>query len=151
MGEFDMKKRIGWIMLALSTIGYLIFKNMNPKIIPTIIVGCAFVLYLYAIYHFAFKIVSLISPFKSIGDIKPLKPTSPPPERPHLKNPQPKEKWIHRNGNVYMVLHIANIGYRNKIYPVTVVYKGLNGWVWTRPLSDWHRSMTLIHPFKTVI
>lgn len=61
-------------------------------------------------------------------------------------NPQPKERWQHYNGNIYEVMHIANITNQpNEIHPVTVVYKGVhNGFIWTRELSDWHRSMTLV-------
>lgn len=50
--------------------------------------------------------------------------------------------WRHTNGNRYQVLHLANLLDDDK-YPLTVVYQGGNGKVWTRRASDWHRSMTL--------
>lgn len=51
--------------------------------------------------------------------------------------------WTHTNGNIYKVVTIANkdTEYPDK-YPVTVVYAGENGKTWSRPLSDWGRSMT---------
>jgi len=51
--------------------------------------------------------------------------------------------WDHVNGNVYEVLLLANLNTeRPRQYPVTVVYRNTaNGTVWSRPLSDWHRSM----------
>lgn len=57
----------------------------------------------------------------------------------------PKSRWKHRNGNVYTVLFIANHASENEErYPKTVVYQGENGNIWSRPLSDWHRSMTFL-------
>lgn len=62
-----------------------------------------------------------------------------------MKNPEPKERWTHRNGNVYVVLMLANEASENtEKYPVTVVYRNVkNKTVWSRKLSDWHRSFTL--------
>ena len=55
----------------------------------------------------------------------------------------PGSRWRHRNGNAYTVLMLANEHTdRPEKYPVTVVYQGDNGRVWSRPLSDWRRSMT---------
>jgi len=55
-------------------------------------------------------------------------------------------KWQHKNGSEYVVLHLANLDSdRLDDYPVTVVYINiLNYKVWTRKLSDWHRSMTFV-------
>ena len=53
----------------------------------------------------------------------------------------PGSKWDHVNGNRYEVILLANEHSERSQYPVTVVYKGLNGKVWCRPLPDWHRSM----------
>jgi hypothetical protein len=37
----------------------------------------------------------------------------------------------------------------NARYPETVVYRSdANGNVWARPLSDWHRSMTLCEAYR---
>jgi len=53
-----------------------------------------------------------------------------------------KTRWVHRNGIEYEVISIANADTTSPAkYPVTVVYRGSNGKVWTRPLSDWYRSM----------
>lgn len=51
-------------------------------------------------------------------------------------------RWLHRNGIPYEVVMFTNehTEYPDK-YPVTVVYRGDNGKTWSRPLSDWHRSM----------
>lgn len=55
--------------------------------------------------------------------------------------------WRHRNGIRYEVLALANeqaATENRERYPVTVVYRNpSNNTIWTRPLSDWHRSMTL--------
>lgn len=57
--------------------------------------------------------------------------------------PTPGSRWTHRNGAPYTVLMIANADTQDEArYPVTVVYQGDNGKVWSRPASDWHRSMT---------
>ena len=54
--------------------------------------------------------------------------------------------WKHTNGQIYKVVEIANAETQQPDkYPVTVVYANTNnGTVWSRPLSDWHRSFTLI-------
>ena len=49
--------------------------------------------------------------------------------------------WIHYNGNRYAVIGAAENGNR-------VVYRGENGHVWTRALSDWHRSMSSDDPIE---
>lgn len=59
-----------------------------------------------------------------------------------MRPPQPREVWTHTSGRDYTVLLIANQHSENPKYPPTVVYEGDNGRVWSRPLSDWHRSMT---------
>lgn len=52
-------------------------------------------------------------------------------------------EWTHMNGNKYRVLCIANeYAERPDRYPVTVVYQGVDFKIWSRPLADWHRSMT---------
>lgn len=50
--------------------------------------------------------------------------------------------WTHRNGNKYKVLAITNLPDEER-YPKTVVYQGIvNEALWSRPVSDWHRSMS---------
>lgn len=58
--------------------------------------------------------------------------------------PTPGSVWLHRNGNRYAVVMIANgESERQEKYPTTVVYRNIsNGNVYSRKLSDWHRSMT---------
>ena len=53
--------------------------------------------------------------------------------------------WRHKNGNVYRVAVITNEGSQSPNYVPTVVYVNvvLDTW-WSRPVSDWHRSMTRI-------
>lgn len=57
--------------------------------------------------------------------------------------PEPGTCWRHYNGHTYVVMHIANT-LDDERYPLTVVYQGANGLVWTRRADDWHRSMTEI-------
>lgn len=55
----------------------------------------------------------------------------------------PLSRWRHSNGNTYAVILIANENSESQDrYPTTVVYRGYDGKTWSRPLSDWHRSMT---------
>jgi hypothetical protein len=54
----------------------------------------------------------------------------------------PGTRWRHKNGCEYYVLFLTNDTSTDPDYPVTVVYIGDNGRRWSRPLSDWHRSMT---------
>lgn len=60
-------------------------------------------------------------------------------------SPAPGQLWQHRNGNQYTILLLTNekadVENREK-YPVMIVYRGTNGYVWSRKLDDWHRSMT---------
>lgn len=59
--------------------------------------------------------------------------------------PEPGSCWQHRNGAVYEVLMITNADSAKPEYPPTVVYQGtVNRKLWSRPVADWHRSMTLI-------
>ncbi len=52
-------------------------------------------------------------------------------------------RWRHSNGNIYAVILIANEHSENQDrYPTTVVYRDYDGRTWSKPLSDWHRSMT---------
>lgn len=53
-------------------------------------------------------------------------------------------KYRHHNGNVYEVMFITNVGSQRPEYPVTVVYKGENGKVWSKPLADFKAKMSLV-------
>lgn len=57
--------------------------------------------------------------------------------------PGDSTEWQHNNGSLYTVLVVANThATRVDEYPVTVVYRGADGKVWSRPLSRWHASMS---------
>ncbi len=61
-----------------------------------------------------------------------------------MNRPKEGSFWRHHSGRVYRVMFIANLP-GNDRYPETVVYEGVwNMMKWSRPLSDWHRSMTEI-------
>jgi len=48
--------------------------------------------------------------------------------------PKPKSKWQHHNGCKYEVIAVANLDSEREEYPITVVYKGVNGEIWSKPL-----------------
>lgn len=51
--------------------------------------------------------------------------------------------WRHRNGIVYEVTGYTNLhSVVHNRYPVMIVYRGNNGRVWSRPVTDWYRSFT---------
>lgn len=54
--------------------------------------------------------------------------------------------WSHHNGNHYRVEEITNRETsRQDQYPTTVVYRNIfNQCPYSRKLTDWHRSMTLV-------
>ncbi|UXS01175.1 DUF1653 domain-containing protein [Agrobacterium tumefaciens] len=63
---------------------------------------------------------------------------------PEPEAPRAGSVWRHYNGATYEVLTITNAESSRPKYPPTVVYRGLgNGKLWSRPLSDWNRSMTI--------
>lgn len=60
-----------------------------------------------------------------------------------IEVPTIDSEWKHSNGIGYRVLAITNEDSANPLYPVTVVYMSIFGRkMWSRPLHDWHRSMT---------
>ena len=67
-----------------------------------------------------------------------------------VKNPAPNSIWQHKNGDQYQVILIANEHTeRPNEYPITVVYRRLkDDKVWSRTLSRWHGSFTLISEEK---
>lgn len=55
----------------------------------------------------------------------------------------PLSRWKHSNGSTYTVILITNEHSENQDrYPTTVVYRDYDYISWSKPLSDWHRSMT---------
>lgn len=62
-----------------------------------------------------------------------------------LAIPSEKSHWKHYNGNEYEVMYITNEHSEHlDKYPLTVVYRGKNGRVWSRPLDKWFDSFTPI-------
>jgi hypothetical protein len=55
--------------------------------------------------------------------------------------------WRHRNGCEYIVEQFANTENPGRPkYPLTVIYRNtMNGKLYARPMSDWHRSMTQVN------
>lgn len=57
-------------------------------------------------------------------------------------DPEPDTVWRHTNGNLYVVVCITNRPDEPR-YPKTVVYRNqMTSTLWSRPISDWHRSFT---------
>lgn len=57
------------------------------------------------------------------------------------------KNFKHKNGQRYKVLFLTNTvtdAKRNIEHPIDVIYIGSNGNKWSRALSDWDRSFTII-------
>lgn len=65
----------------------------------------------------------------------------------------PGEIWIHHNGFEYEVIGLANVANHNPDYPPCVVYKGLNGSLWTKTIENFLKKMTKrsLVEFKTSV
>ena len=62
-----------------------------------------------------------------------------------MSKPLIGSKYKHRNGGEYEVIMFTNEQSGNARYIPTVVYKTIaNGNTWSRPISDWDRSFTLL-------
>lgn len=58
--------------------------------------------------------------------------------------PCAQQVWKHHSGRMYRVLMVTNTTHPSEKFPPTVVYTNvINGTMWSRPLSDWHRSFVL--------
>lgn len=68
-----------------------------------------------------------------------------------VEAPEVDTCWHHTNGNIYCVRSITNQGSTSTRYPETVVYEGTNGKLWSRPVSEWHRSLTLLEASASVL
>lgn len=57
-----------------------------------------------------------------------------------------ENETIYRNhdGNEYEVILITNRNSDSEKYPITVVYKGWNGEVWSKPMDDFLQKMTFV-------
>ena len=51
-------------------------------------------------------------------------------------------KWIHHNGLKYTIILIANTGFDNFQYPITIIYKGDNGNVWAEQLDNFLEKLS---------
>lgn len=61
------------------------------------------------------------------------------------EHPAPGSIWQHSNGNRYCVVMITNADSDKEKYPTTVVHRNVfNGKIYSRELSDWHRSMSSV-------
>lgn len=63
--------------------------------------------------------------------------------------PVPGSIYRHTNGGLYRVIMLTNLSVARDGHPPDVVYVGQNGSIWSRRLSDWGRSMTLISSGET--
>lgn len=62
-----------------------------------------------------------------------------------IETPPVNSVWQHTNGNQYQVAVITNATSIKPNYPPTVVYFNvINDTWWSRPVSEWARSMTRI-------
>jgi hypothetical protein len=51
-------------------------------------------------------------------------------------------RWVHHSGRIYTVTLITNSAHPSHKFPVTIVYTGEDGDVWSRPAYYWQRSFT---------
>lgn len=70
------------------------------------------------------------------------RPAQPKPAAAQL--PRINTEWQHTNGARYTVRSYTNQCSTNPKYPLTIVYEGNGGRMWSRPADDWHRSMTAV-------
>lgn len=56
------------------------------------------------------------------------------------------QRWLHRKGDVYTVVHVTSEPEDHKAheFPVTVIYRGPDGRTWPRTLESFLKSFTLI-------
>lgn len=61
-----------------------------------------------------------------------------------MEKPIVGKLYQHKNGNVYKVVLLTNENAqedKREEYPICVVYQGMvNGFIWSRTLSNWERS-----------
>lgn len=67
-----------------------------------------------------------------------------------MNTPKPGQRWIHQNGNSYEVVMIANADSDRPEYPATVVYRGEDWKVWSKPLDDFMAKMSIPVPGEWV-
>lgn len=50
----------------------------------------------------------------------------------------------HHSGRVYTIIAIANEAHPSEKFPISVVYQGANGEIWTRPLAQFVEKFTVL-------
>lgn len=60
-----------------------------------------------------------------------------------MKIPSKGSKWKHKSGTIYEVIIVANEKATKADYPVTVVYKDIDGNIWARTLEKWQEMEEL--------
>lgn len=65
--------------------------------------------------------------------------------------PKPGMVCRHHKGGVYTVLHVSNEASPSAKFPLTVVYLGANGNVWSRLLDSFVQSFKVIHDGTTKV
>jgi hypothetical protein len=70
----------------------------------------------------------------------------------NMNNPEISQVWRHTNGIEYEVTLLANFEISNIDYPKTVIYTHTeNGNIYSRFLSDWHRSFARVYPDRFIV
>ncbi|ESQ85441.1 hypothetical protein AEAC466_04560 [Asticcacaulis sp. AC466] len=64
---------------------------------------------------------------------------------------EPGQVYRHHSGRVYTVLYLANASVISDRFPITVVYIGANGNVWSRPLAQFLEKFELLHDGKSTV
>lgn len=54
--------------------------------------------------------------------------------------------WIHRKGGLYRIVGSCRIESSNA---EAVLYEGMDGTIWARPVSQWHDRFTQVLPDPT--
>lgn len=58
---------------------------------------------------------------------------------------KPGQIYKHENGNFFTVLYISNICLETQDkFPITIVYQGTDGRIWTKAYKNWSNKFTLI-------
>jgi hypothetical protein len=61
------------------------------------------------------------------------------------RQPSTDDIWRHkRHGNEYAIVAVANLNATRPDFMATVVYRDLDGNVWSRPLHEWHDSFEFV-------
>lgn len=63
-----------------------------------------------------------------------------------IERPKVGSAWVSKSNlnGPYTVECVTNLSHSSESHPPQVVYRGLNGNVWSRPLSSWYEKMESI-------